>query len=50
MVRAFQNWLPLYDRKDNFAVMHLDTNTQALPEQHRDRYEFLDANGLGSKP
>jgi para-nitrobenzyl esterase len=24
-------------------VMHLDANSQALPEQHRDRYEFLDS-------
>jgi len=24
-------------------VMHLNTDSKALPEQHRDRYEFLDS-------
>jgi para-nitrobenzyl esterase len=24
-------------------VMHLDTESKALPEAHRDRYEFLDS-------
>jgi para-nitrobenzyl esterase len=40
------NW-PEYDDKTDFAVMHLDTISKSSPAAHRDRYEFLDAHGLG---
>lgn len=34
------NW-PIYDSKDGWQVMHLDANSGAKPEAHRDRYLFL---------
>jgi para-nitrobenzyl esterase len=40
------NW-PEYNKKTGFAVMHLDAAPKSAPASHRDRYEFLDAHGLG---
>ena len=34
------NW-PAYNAADNWQVMHLDANSAASPDQHRDRYLFL---------
>lgn len=34
------NW-PAYDAAGNWQVMNLDANSQAEPDQHRDRYLFL---------
>jgi para-nitrobenzyl esterase len=34
------NW-PAYNGKDSWQVMHLDANSAARPDEHRDRYLFL---------
>jgi len=34
---------PDYNRHDQYQVMHLTANPQAAPDDHRARYEFLDA-------
>ncbi|HVU23108.1 MAG TPA: carboxylesterase family protein [Opitutus sp.] len=33
---------PRYDAGDGYQVMHLNAHAAAAPDQHRDRYEFLD--------
>ena len=33
---------PAYDPKNDYAVMHLNANPHAAPDNHRSRYEFLD--------
>jgi para-nitrobenzyl esterase len=37
---AVANW-PQYDAADNWQVMNLDVNSEARPDQHRDRWLFL---------
>ena len=39
---------PAYNNASSFAVMHLTAVSAAAPDEHRDRYEFLDH--LGSTP
>jgi para-nitrobenzyl esterase len=34
---------PAYADKDGFRVMHLSADPQAVPDQHRGRYEFLNS-------
>ena len=36
---------PAYDSQDGYPVMHLRAHPGAAPDQHRDRYEFLDRLG-----
>ena len=33
---------PVYNAQNNYPVMHLDATSQAAPDDHRARYEFLD--------
>jgi para-nitrobenzyl esterase len=33
---------PKYDATDGWETMHLDANSSAKPDNHRDRYVFLD--------
>jgi len=33
---------PAYNSQGGHAVMHLDANSHATPDDHRARYEFLD--------
>ncbi len=40
---------PRYKGKTHFAVMHLDVVSHPAPEEHRDRYEFFDAHGTGTR-
>jgi len=35
---------PRYEPSGGFQVMHLDKESGAVPETHRDRYEFLDSD------
>ncbi len=32
---------PQFKAADGYQVMHIDTQSQAMPEEHRNRYEFL---------
>jgi para-nitrobenzyl esterase len=34
---------PWPDYSKSHEVMHLDTGSKALPDSHRDRYEFLES-------
>jgi para-nitrobenzyl esterase len=45
--RGLPPW-PAYTSQNGYPVMHLAANPSAAPDQHRDRYEFLDH--LGSIP
>ncbi len=38
---------PAYNRKDGYQVMHLEAHSEAAPDAHRARYEFLDQHGFG---
>ncbi len=34
---------PVYSSRDGYRVMHLDADPRPAPDQHRQRYEFLDS-------
>jgi para-nitrobenzyl esterase len=34
---------PAFRKSDGYPVMHLRTDSRSEPEQHRNRYQFLDA-------
>ena len=38
---------PAYNSADGYQVMHLSAKSGAAPDEHRDRYEFLDRLGSG---
>jgi para-nitrobenzyl esterase len=38
---------PQYTKAAGYPVMHLNPDAAALPDSHRDRYEFLEKNGFG---
>ena len=39
---------PVYNSRGGYPVMHIKANPAAAPDEHRDRYEFLDR--LGAVP
>jgi para-nitrobenzyl esterase len=40
---------PQYKTDDGWQLMHLDVNSQAGPDQHRDRYLFLQSAWAAKK-